>query len=939
MCELQQENDRLRAELARLRQVQEPLQKRNRWLTTIAEVSNLLLRSRDYESVLPEVVRLLGEAVGSDRCGIGQNLIHPILNKPAIRVTSEWEWCKGEILSSEEFSPHLDRLFLEIDAPYITSKLSQGEVINCFVTDLPEPEHCLLAAQGNIAELFVPIWVNSENWGFIAFDNCSNQCLYDEAEIAFLKIAADSIAAAIERQAKDDELQKSEALYRSLFEINNEGIYRVEYEQPIPLSLSVDEQVQQVYQQFRIVQANDAYAAMYGLTRGEEMLGTLLTQLHIENSEKNQQFIRAMVEQGHQIRNMESEEIGLDGQARYFLNSGICFTENDRVTGGWGTQIDITALREAQSALLQAEQAKTAELAKINEDLRQREHLLYATGTVANILLTQDNFDQAVSTALQILGEGLKTDRTKVLEGVCEDRSRSALTHFTVTYEWTTSGTISQLTHPTSSKISIQDAKKFTQRFFPNDGFSGLLEEWDESLHSAFEAVGAKAIHAVPIRVDGEFWGVFAFDDCREAKRRSGTELAVLKMVANCIGSAIARQRTQKALLEAEQQRVTELAKTNQALRNSIDRLAADPDLNSFLGYVLLEINQQLNLDMASLRLYDPVTEALPLALEIEQGQVRLRHQVEAPEAYLYPSTTSTPVWEILLETKQPLAIDRNNAKEYVFQDTYEHQSTQMGLKVAVNLLLTLGNEPIGLLTLGSTQRTHFTPEELELAQALAQQATLAIQLTRLAEEAKQSALFEERNRMASEIHDVLAQAFTGISVQLELAQYLIHQNPTEVEQILDRIRKLAQTGLTEARRSVWSIYPTDEDYADLAQKLSDCLQHLTNGTSLQTDILLSGEVYPLSAFVGKNLLRIGQEAITNSLKHAHATRLWVELLYTPHQITLRVSDDGCGFSPHNQTEGFGLIGISERVDRIQGHLRITTQVNEGTKISVQVQT
>ncbi|MEM7595385.1 MAG: ATP-binding protein, partial [Cyanobacteria bacterium P01_A01_bin.83] len=153
----------------------------------------------------------------------------------------------------------------------------------------------------------------------------------------------------------------------------------------------------------------------------------------------------------------------------------------------------------------------------------------------------------------------------------------------------------------------------------------------------------------------------------------------------------------------------------------------------------------------------------------------------------------------------------------------------------------------------------------------------------------------------------------------------------------LDRIGTLAQTGLAEARRSVWSVYPASEDYTDLAQKLTDCVTTLTEGTDLETQVLINGNPYPLSYFIGKNLLRIGQESITNTLKHAQATILLVELIYTPHRVSLRVSDNGCGFSPQAQTEGFGLAGISERSDRINGQLRITTQPGQGTEILVQV--
>jgi signal transduction histidine kinase len=164
----------------------------------------------------------------------------------------------------------------------------------------------------------------------------------------------------------------------------------------------------------------------------------------------------------------------------------------------------------------------------------------------------------------------------------------------------------------------------------------------------------------------------------------------------------------------------------------------------------------------------------------------------------------------------------------------------------------------------------------------LAHQVILVVQFTRLAEEAKQAAIYEERNRLAGEIHDTLAQTFTGISVQLELVKYLNPNHSTEVRFILDRISSLVQTGLGEARRSVWAIYSANEDFADLAQKLADCVENLTAGTDLHPQIDIVGTPFLLSSFLGVKLLRIGQESIVNTLKHAQATTLTIELEYSP---------------------------------------------------------
>ncbi|MGD1898616.1 MAG: GAF domain-containing protein [Phormidesmis sp.] len=205
VAELEADNQRLRASEFKKEADQEHAQ----LLTTVARVANLLLRSPDYTAVLSDVVRLLGDAVECDRCGIGENVIHPISGAEAVSIRPEWEWRASGILPSETFSPHADRLYLREDAPNINAKLLQGEVVNCLVSDLPEPERSLLASQGNTVESFVPIFVNQQVWGFIGFDNCTESRLYDEAEIAILQVAADSIAAAIERDQVQQEREQA----------------------------------------------------------------------------------------------------------------------------------------------------------------------------------------------------------------------------------------------------------------------------------------------------------------------------------------------------------------------------------------------------------------------------------------------------------------------------------------------------------------------------------------------------------------------------------------------------------------------------------------------------------------------------------------------------------------------------------------------------------
>src|SRR5205807_8868492 len=126
----------------------------------------------------------------------------------------------------------------------------------------------------------------------------------------------------------------------------------------------------------------------------------------------------------------------------------------------------------------------------------------------------------------------------------------------------------------------------------------------------------------------------------------------------------------------------------------------------------------------------------------------------------------------------------------------------------------------LGMYTLRSTRREKYSPHDLALAQALAHQATLAIQMARLAEQARQTAILEERNRMAGEIHDGLGQAFTGILLQLGALELLLAGSPAQEQALLKSARDLAREGLVEARRSAHALRPQALEGPDLAGAL-----------------------------------------------------------------------------------------------------------------------
>jgi signal transduction histidine kinase len=199
------------------------------------------------------------------------------------------------------------------------------------------------------------------------------------------------------------------------------------------------------------------------------------------------------------------------------------------------------------------------------------------------------------------------------------------------------------------------------------------------------------------------------------------------------------------------------------------------------------------------------------------------------------------------------------------------------------------------------------------------------------------AAIAEERNRMAGEIHDTLAQGFTGVSVQLEAARDIIAVSPEEATQHMERAQAIARASLKEARRSVWALRPPELEASGLAGSIQHFLDRIATGSSTMVEFSLQGTPYPMPKGVALGLLRICQEAVVNSLRHAMASKIQVHLTYKPSMVDLCVHDDGRGFDSYlrGDGKGFGLIAMRERAGRIGAQLEISSEPGKGTRTMV----
>jgi signal transduction histidine kinase len=399
--------------------------------------------------------------------------------------------------------------------------------------------------------------------------------------------------------------------------------------------------------------------------------------------------------------------------------------------------------------------------------------------------------------------------------------------------------------------------------------------------------------------------------------------------IADCIGSAIQRDRTQKLILKAEQNRVLELAKSNDAMRRSINWLARDPDMNAFLGHLLQELAAQFDAQDAQIFLYNPHARTLQTLVGFADDEI----------TFFPPYTSKENVnrwsgWEVLLQSPKPRPFNIDT-ESHLFLPDYLEFHRRRNNRGIVCTVLWQDEQPLGMIGFACRNRETFSESELELVQSLAQQATLAIQLMRLAEEAQQAALLQERTRMAREIHDTLAQAFGGILMQLQASTYFAETQPDQAQTHLLTAQALAQEGLAEARRSVWTLYLETTEYEDLAKAIAKFIQQTTSRQSIPIQFTIEGTPYALHPDLGLNLLRIVQEAIANALHHAQATTIQVHLSYSAQMLRLTIRDDGCGFDPQSPTYGFGLLGMQQRASRIGATWSLISQANQGTTIMI----
>ncbi|NJN43665.1 MAG: GAF domain-containing sensor histidine kinase [Anaerolineae bacterium] len=393
----------------------------------------------------------------------------------------------------------------------------------------------------------------------------------------------------------------------------------------------------------------------------------------------------------------------------------------------------------------------------------------------------------------------------------------------------------------------------------------------------------------------------------------------------------------QKSLSEDLSHQFDELTTANHQLKILHELtvlLQSAPDVNAVQQRVLEAVTGEMGFSRAVIGLVDPITGRL--------GGWRAR-----PDNVPLPAEIQTlplePGSGVLAQ-----AILTNEQKRYQNGVPFSPVESLNSLAVEGETLILpfwLREHPIGVLlvSLGETPE-NVSEEKITVLKLVASQAAVAIGTTMMCiDRARQLAIEQERNRIARDMHDTIAQSLFGFAFSLDACQEMLPENVEQVKTELGELVHTANQVRSQVRQSIFDLWPSsltlERFQADLQSYASQCGQN----RKFQVQFQASGDFERLPPALRRNLYRVTQEAVANTIHHAGVDKGQVTLTVEPHEIVLQILDDGKGFDPEKalarsyNREHFGLHGIAERIKAMGGECHFQSYPGKGTNILIQI--
>jgi len=402
--------------------------------------------------------------------------------------------------------------------------------------------------------------------------------------------------------------------------------------------------------------------------------------------------------------------------------------------------------------------------------------------------------------------------------------------------------------------------------------------------------------------------------------------------------SDVSTLRAALAFERGERRRAECLANIqNGAVQLALDLLVREPDMDGFFGKFTKALAEECESLACGVWLIDEDERGAHLWMAYLQNRL---------------FTRGTPEWDALTLPRISMAthlfthqIGWTTTVEYACNDPRLPEpvrafNRELGVHSLAVAPLVLATRTLGWIALSNGESSMCEGEwRMALLDAVSRQATLALHQSQQAErsryEERRKAILEERNRLARDIHDVLAQGFAAILMQLQAAQRESVTLPSAVALKLEAAVELARSHMAEARRSVSALRPIAGDGDQLPLALKRLVEMARRTTDVPIE-LITDELPRYGDAVERDITGIAQEALNNAVRHAKARHITVRASSVGSiGLRLSVADDGRGIAREHRASGFGMTSMQERAERIGASLTIVTAPRSGTEVVV----
>ncbi|GAB4532078.1 MAG: hypothetical protein Tsb0014_16160 [Pleurocapsa sp.] len=921
------------------------LQQRDRLLEVTASAANIISTAENFNLAVEKAVQIIGESIDTDRITVMEHF-SDLSGKSLGYAKMLYEWHSIHTVPQLNHS-QADRISY-IGVEYWYEHLCQGNWTGGIVEELGEPFRSIHQELGVKSSYAIPIMVEGKYWGIVGLDHCRQAILLNEAEISVLKTAAAFIGGAIEKERSREAYQQAIQERAAQLEASN----RV-----LSLRDKWLEATAKAANELLLINKLDEGidAALKVLGEGLNCDRVLICQ-HIDDPTREPyEFVRFLYEWNSpnvipQVSHPELNEISVLGIEEWFaaLKAGNWiggvieelqepFKSSQQELGveaTYSVPIFVNNLYWGAIAIDFCHEPRRLTEAEIA--------VFKTTASCVGSAIAREQQDKAFReseqryrTLFELSNEGIyrfEMNPPLPLSLSAEEKLEWGYQHLRFV----------EVNKSMLRQYGMSEPEELVGKRIKDIHPEGsvLNMELESNRKTLAKGRGLQNIETTAININGKP-RYFIINETSEVRNGFvyggwGTKTDVTEL-----------KKAQQNLLEVERQRADQLEQSNRvlSLRDSwleatakaANELLLINQLDEGINAALKVLGEGLNCDRVQ------IYQHFEGSTREQDESLRLLYEWNSPN--VIPQIYH-PEFNKIFATGLENCFARMKAGDCLggtieeLQEPFRSSQIELGVEATYVVPIFVNNTYWGNVGIDFCHEPRrLTEPEIAVFKTTASCVGSAIYRQQIQQEKEQAelAILDERNRMAREIHDTLAQAFTGISLQLEAARNNLLNNPEEVQERLNLAKILAKEGITEARRSVRALRPEALE-SGLAIALKQLGEKMFTGTEIQAQITIEGEIRPLDPEIEVNLFRIAQEAITNTLRHANASEIAIELIYEADSIHLQIKDNGVGFEPKvTMGRGFGLIGIKERCDRINCNLVLNSASDRGTEIIITV--